>query len=73
MANIAVSLEDMDDPTFLEAMAASLDNVKVKPKGDTASQIQAAHAGTAQFRARADRLRKIAARLHDIRREAGGP
>lgn len=66
MADVAVGLNELDDVAFLEAMAASLDNVKVKPKGDTASQLQAAHAGTAQFRARASRLRAIAGRIRDL-------
>lgn len=55
----------LDDAAFLEAIARGLANVKVRPKGETASEISHANAGTRQFRERAIRLQAIARRLRN--------
>lgn len=53
----------LDDASFLEAIADGFAAVTIKPKGNTAGQISAAHDGTRQFRDRGVRLRAIARRF----------
>ena len=55
----------LDDPGFLESIAAAFEKVKIKPHGNTASEIANATNGTKQFRDRAARLRLIAGRLRN--------
>ena len=61
--------ETLDDAEFLEDMARSLENVKVRPKGNTAGEISAAQASTRLFTEKGRRLREIAARLREIKRD----
>lgn len=53
----------LDDPAFLETIAAGFEKVKIRPRENTASEISNANAGTRQFRDRAVRLRAIARRV----------
>lgn len=55
----------LDDPAFLETIAKGFENVKIKPRSNTASEIANANAGTRQFRDRAVRLRAIARRMRE--------
>jgi hypothetical protein len=55
----------LDDAAFLETLAKGFDNVKIKPRSNTGSEIQRAHEGTKQFRDRSIRLRAIARRLRE--------
>ena len=56
----------LDDTMFLESLATGFEAVKIKPRGNTASEIQHATAGTKQFRDRAQRLRLIASRFRHL-------
>lgn len=55
--------QEIEDAEFLEDMAKSLENVKVRPKGNTAGEISAANASTRLFTEKGRRLREIAGRL----------
>ncbi len=57
--------QPLDDAAFLEMIAKSFENVKVRPHGNTASEISAAQASTRLFTENARRLRTIAARLRE--------
>lgn len=55
----------LDDAAFLETLAKGFDNVKIKPRQNTGSEIQRAHEGTKLFRDRSIRLQAIARRLRE--------
>lgn len=57
----------LDDAGFLEMLAGSFENVKIRPKAQTASEFANAAKGTQQFRNRAIRLRAIARRLREAK------
>ena len=61
--------EPLDDAEFLELMAKGMEAVKVRPKGNTAGEISAAQASTRLFTEKGRRLREIAARLREIKRD----
>ena len=54
---------EVDDATWLRALANALGKVKVRPKNSTAYAAVVAVAGTREFQAKAARLRAIADRL----------